>query len=105
MSLDPPDGGQVMTARDPINENVTRNIPVVLNLRDHFAGLAIESMYRCWSQKSPTETDPDFAIDRDVDFIARDCYRLADAMLTARTATRPAPSTDAHAETKKGQVA
>ena len=68
---DPLSNGNVLTAQRQLRPNVTENIPVVLCLRDHFAGLAMQALL-------PRQTVPDF---REV---ASRAYAAADAMLEAR---------------------
>jgi hypothetical protein len=103
--LEPPDGGQVMTAKRQISETHIENMPVVLNLRDYFAAAALTGLL--------CEPRNDRLFRQYLISTADRAYEFADAMLdaraagntTARTATRPAPSTDAHATKEKGQVA
>jgi hypothetical protein len=88
MPLSPPDGGQVMTAKLPHSATCIENAPVVLNLRDHFAGLAMQGMLSC--QDFMNELSGLCGSQNEARAeIAKLAYRQADAMLAERQKERP----------------
>ena len=61
--------GQIISLKDKLKENTNKD----LNLRDHFAGLAMQAMI---------SNDPKFELDDDC--VAKGAYQIADAMIVER---------------------